>query len=106
MFKALGSRVKVGPGEPGTWNLEPGTCRRRDGPPRPHCPRAGRDDYIEIALDTSADPPEVIGRTSHSRGSRTIAEERQVKSGAPPQTITEEEFLEFLVEALGPWLER
>jgi hypothetical protein len=66
----------------------------------------GRDDYVEIALDTSADPPEVTGRTSYSRGSRTVAEERPVKPGAPPHAITEEDVLEFLVKALDPWFER
>ena len=66
----------------------------------------GRDDYVEIALDTTADPPEVVGRTSYTRGSRTVAEERPVKRGASPQAISEDDFLEFLVEALGPWFER
>ena len=66
----------------------------------------GRDDYIELALDTSADPPEVIGRISYARGSRTVAEERPVKPGASPQDIDEEEVLEFLLKALEPWLER
>jgi hypothetical protein len=66
----------------------------------------GRDDYLEIALDTAADPPDVVGRTSYTRGSRTVTEERPVKRGASPQAITEEEFLEFLVAALGPWFER
>jgi hypothetical protein len=66
----------------------------------------GRDDYIEIALDGAADPPEVIGRISYARGSRTITEERPVKPGASPRVITEDEFLEFLVAALAPWFER
>ena len=65
----------------------------------------GRDDYVEIVLDTSANPPLVIGRISYARGSRTIAEERAVKTGAP-QDISEEDFLDFLVKALAPWLER
>jgi hypothetical protein len=66
----------------------------------------GRDDYVEIALDTSAKPPDVIGHIRYARGSRTIAEERPVKAGAPPQAITEDDFLDFLVGALEPWLER
>jgi hypothetical protein len=66
----------------------------------------GRDDYIEIILDTSNDPPEVLGRISYSRGSRTVAEERPVKRGSSPQAITEDDFLEYLVGALSPWLER
>ena len=65
-----------------------------------------RDDSIEIALDTTADPPEVIGRTSYARGSRTVATERPVKPGASPQSISENEFLEFLISELTPWLER
>jgi hypothetical protein len=66
----------------------------------------GRDDYVEIALDTTANPPLVIGRIRYARGSRTIAEERAVKPDAPPEAITEDDFLDFLVRAVGPWLER
>lgn len=66
----------------------------------------GRDDYIEIALDTGADPPEVIGRVSHTRGSRTLAEERAIKAGASPQAITEDDVLDFLLAGMEPWLER
>jgi phosphoglycolate phosphatase-like HAD superfamily hydrolase len=66
----------------------------------------GRDDYVEIALDTTAKRPDVIGYIRYARGSRTVAEERPVKAGAAPQDITEDEFLEFLVSALEPWLER
>ena len=66
----------------------------------------GRDDYIEIGLDTAADPPEVVGRISYTRGSRTVADERPIKGGASPQAITEDDVLEFLLQALRPWLER
>jgi hypothetical protein len=66
----------------------------------------GRDDFIEFGLDTAADPPDVIGRVSYGRGSRTLATERPVKPGAAPQAITDEDVLEFLVSALAPWLER
>lgn len=66
----------------------------------------GRDDYIELALDSTAHPPEVIGVVRYARGSRTISEERPVKPGASPDAIGEEDVLEFLVKALEPWLER
>ena len=66
----------------------------------------GRDDYIELALDSGADPPEVVGVIRYARGSRTVSEERPVKPGASPQAITDEDVLEFLVKALEPWLER
>lgn len=67
---------------------------------------SARDDYIEVSLDTSADPPDVMGRISRGRGSRTMTEERPVKPGAPPEAISDEEFLDFLLDALMPWLER
>ncbi|MBI3047597.1 MAG: hypothetical protein HYY76_04735 [Acidobacteria bacterium] len=66
----------------------------------------GRDDYIEFALDTTAEPPQVVGRISLTRGSRTLADERPVKPGAAPDTISEDDLLTFLLDALQPWLER
>ncbi len=64
-----------------------------------------RDDYIEFALDTEAEPPQVIGRISQTRGSRTLSDERPVKAGTAPEAITEEDVLAFLLDALAPWLE-
>jgi hypothetical protein len=66
----------------------------------------GRDDFVEVTLDAGADPPEVIGRVSYTRGSRTIAEDRGIKPGASPQAITQDDVLDFLLTALEPWLER
>jgi hypothetical protein len=65
-----------------------------------------RDDYIEIGLDTTGDRPDVMARVSQQRGSRTIDEEKPVKRGASPNELTEEDFLDFLLGALEPWLER
>lgn len=65
-----------------------------------------RDDFIELALDTAGDRPQVVARVSHSRGSRTIDEERPVKPGASPDAITEDDVLDFVLTALEPWLER
>ena len=64
----------------------------------------GRDDFIEIALDTDAPRPQVVGRVSYSRGSRTIDEERPPKANTPPDALTEEDVLEFFLSALEPWL--
>lgn len=66
----------------------------------------GRDDYIEFALDPTLDPPQVVGRISHTRGSRTLAVERPIKPGTPPEGLSEEDVLTFLLDALEPWLER
>jgi len=69
-------------------------------------PDRGRDDFIALTLDTTVDPPEVMARISYERGSRTITNERAITPGAPPQSITDEDVLAFLLEALTPWLER
>ena len=66
----------------------------------------GRDDFVEITLSTEVDPPTVVGLTRYTRGSRTIDEERPVKSGASPDEITEDDLLEFLLRALEAWIER
>ena len=66
----------------------------------------GRDDYVEFALDGSAEPPQVVGRISRARGSRTLDEERPIKPGSPPEELSEEDVLTFLLDALQPWLER
>jgi hypothetical protein len=65
-----------------------------------------RDDFIEFALDTASSPPQIIGRISRTRGSRTLTDERPVRTGAAPGALTEEDVLAFLVDALEPWLER
>ena len=66
----------------------------------------GRDDFVELTLDAGGSTPQVLGRISHTRGSRTVDEERPVKAGAAPDAITEDDVLEFLLGALEPWLER
>lgn len=65
-----------------------------------------REDYIEFALDTSGEKPEVIARVSQQRGSRTRDEDVPVKRGAAPDAIGEDDVLDFLLGALEPWLER
>lgn len=64
----------------------------------------GRDDFIELALDTDGPRPHVVGRISQTRGSRTIDDERPLKAGASPDALTEEDVLDFFVSALEPWL--
>ena len=66
----------------------------------------GREDFIELDLDTSGEQPEVMARVSRQRGSRTVDAELPIKRGALPEEISEEDFLEFLLGALEPWLER
>ena len=65
-----------------------------------------RDDFVDFTLETSGDRPHVIARISRQRGSRTLDEERALKDGAPPESLTEDDVLDFLIDALAPWLER
>jgi hypothetical protein len=65
-----------------------------------------RDDYVEFALDTTADAPQIIGRISLARGSRIITDERPVRPGATPKAVSEDDVLTFLLDALRTWLER
>ena len=46
------------------------------------------------------------GHVSHVRGSRTLTRTQPVKAGTPPGSLTDEELLSFLLEALRPWIER
>jgi len=66
----------------------------------------GRDDYLEIALNTDVDPPAIVAHIRHTRGSRTIDEERTVHSGGAVDDISEDDLLEFILGALEPWIER
>ena len=64
------------------------------------------EDYIELVLDTTADPPVVVGRTSRGRGRRQIASERPVQEDVPIEDLTDEDVLAFLLRELTPFLER
>ena len=66
----------------------------------------GRDDFVEFALDTTGERPQVLGRISQVRGSRHIEEERPVKADTPPDALTEDDVLDFVMQALERWLAR
>jgi|SRR5687767_11183251 hypothetical protein len=62
------------------------------------------EDYIEIALDTSEDPPEVVGRTSRGRGRRMITSERPVRDRTAVAELNEEDVLAFLLTEIIPFV--
>ena len=64
------------------------------------------DDYIELVLDASLDPPAVIGRTSRGRGRRVNTAERPVKDSVAIDQLTEQDVLEFVLAALAPFIGR
>ena len=62
-------------------------------------------DFIELTLDSTGSRPIVMGRTSRGRGRRVVESERPVGDG-PVREITEDGLLNFLLEELGPFVER
>lgn len=65
------------------------------------------DDYIEIVLDDTVDPPVVMGRTNRGRGRRQVTSERPVRETAGSVAdVTDEDVLEFLASEIGPFVER
>ena len=66
----------------------------------------GRDDYVEFALDATGDAPVVVGRVRRTRGSRTIEDERPVGGGKPPGSLTDDDVLALLTDALDSLIQR
>ena len=64
------------------------------------------EDYIEIALDTAEDPPEVVGRTNRGRGRRMISTERAVRERTAIAELNEEDVLAFLLAEIVAFVAR
>ena len=65
---------------------------------------SGGENFIELGLDTTADPPQVVGRTSRGRGRRQVASERPIRDGADVASLTEDDVMGFLVEEILPFV--
>jgi hypothetical protein len=64
------------------------------------------EEFIELTLDDTSDPPAVIGRTSRGRGRRMVSSERAIRDGAPIADLTEEDVVAFLLEEVVGLIER
>ncbi len=64
------------------------------------------EEFIELALDGTVDPPVVVGRTTRGRGRRVVSAERPIRDGDPISEITEEDVLAFLLKEVVAILER
>ena len=67
-------------------------------------PERSSGGFLEISLDTTQDPPVVVGRARVSRGRETTETERPVRAEKAIAALTEEDVLEFLATALEPFL--
>ena len=66
---------------------------------------ASGDNFIELVLDTTGDQSVLRGRVSRIRGRRLLIDENVVREGSELGTLSEEDVLEFLLAALGPFVE-
>lgn len=64
------------------------------------------EEFIELVLDDTSDPPAVIGRTTKGRGRRMVTSERAIGNGAPIADLTEEDVLTFLIDQVVEVIER
>jgi hypothetical protein len=72
---------------------------------RPVSERHG-EDYIEVWLDTSLDPPQVATRVNRVRGRNVTTEEGLLRSGAPLHALADEDVIGFLLANIGLLVER
>lgn len=56
--------------------------------------------FLELALDTSGDSPQVVGRVSIARGRQGRVEERPLARGKSVGELTEDDVTRFLVSEL------
>ena len=64
------------------------------------------EEFIDLVLDDTSDPPTVVGRTTRGRGRRMISSERALQGGAPVADLTEEDVLTFVLEEVVGLVER
>jgi hypothetical protein len=64
------------------------------------------DDFVELALDPTQDPPVVVLRTSRGRGRRQLASERAVAEGSAIAALSEDDVLRVVLDEIGPLVER
>ena len=62
------------------------------------------DDYIELMLDTSQDPPEVIARVNRGRGRRMVTSERPVRERTAVADLTVDDVVALLLQEISPFL--
>lgn len=69
-------------------------------------PERSPDEFIELSLDSSYDPPQVIVHVVRGRGRRTIETETPLRERTPIQDLTSEHVLEALLREAVPFVQR
>jgi hypothetical protein len=69
-------------------------------------PERGGEEFIELALDTEAEEPALMLRSTRGRGRRMISAERPLRTGAAIAQVSEEEIVDALLAELAPFIDR
>ena len=69
-------------------------------------PERSPDEFIELTLDPSLDPPEVSAHIVRGRGRRMIETEQPLRDRTPIGNLTSEHVLEFLLREVVPFVQR
>ena len=64
------------------------------------------EDFIEVALDATLDPPAVVGRVSRGRGRRGVTSERPINPDVAISHLTDDDLMAFLISEIPPFVER
>jgi hypothetical protein len=64
------------------------------------------DDFIELWLDASLDPPKVATRVSRVRGGNMVTNEGLLRPDSPIDDLSDEDVVAFLLENIGTLVER
>lgn len=64
------------------------------------------DNFIELVLDPTEDPPVVLARTNVGRGRRAITRERALRKTTPIADLTQDDVLEFVLDEMASFFER
>ncbi len=64
------------------------------------------EEFIQLALDTSRDEPALMVTATHGRGRRMVSSERVLREGAAIGTLTEDDVVAALLDALAPFIAR
>lgn len=69
-------------------------------------PERGGEEFVELALDTEGDEPEVMIRSTRARGRRTISSERSLGARSAVGVLTDNELVDQVMADLIKLLER
>ena len=67
-------------------------------------PERGGEEFIEVALDSEADEPAVMIRSTRGRGRRTVARERAIATRSAIEALTDTTVTDEVIAELEPFL--